>query len=301
MPLAAGGPVRRGQEKKPRWACLPAGSFCDYLPKRPPAAGAARRVSCDLPRGVPMSPLPPSVLKSDEVSARLEPILARFEEAWLAGGRPDLGDFIPPDEPERASLILELAHVDLECRIKHGLEARVEAYVRRFPELANAPEGMLDLIEAEFHLRHRTDSGVSADEYIRRFPGLREPLARRLAAAESLPEAVRTRLDCPGCKHTIPLADGPRPQDFTCPACGLSFRGDPGHPRPGLRSDLTRLGQFLIEAVVGRGAFGTVYRARDEELDRVVAVKVPRVGPTSPAEEDRFFREARAAAQLSHP
>ena len=45
-----------------------------------------------------------------------------------------------------------------------------------------------------------------------------------------------------------------------------------------------------------------VYRARDTELDRIVAVKVPRAGRfASRDDEDRFLREARSAAQLKHP
>lgn len=53
--------------------------------------------------------------------------------------------------------------------------------------------------------------------------------------------------------------------------------------------------------IVGRGAFGVVYRARDRDLDRIVAVKIPKNGPfASQEEEDRFIREARSVAQLSH-
>src|SRR5262249_40129467 len=48
--------------------------------------------------------------------------------------------------------------------------------------------------------------------------------------------------------------------------------------------------------------FGTVYRARDAELGRIVAVKVPRLDRSAtPAHVDRFLREARSAAGLSHP
>lgn len=61
------------------------------------------------------------------------------------------------------------------------------------------------------------------------------------------------------------------------------------------------LGRFEIRSVLGEGAFGTVYRARDPQLDRDVALKVPRfAGKQSREERERFLREARAAAGLHH-
>lgn len=57
------------------------------------------------------------------------------------------------------------------------------------------------------------------------------------------------------------------------------------------------LNRFTLEQRIGSGAFGTVYRARDERLQRPVAVKVI----DSPANGDRVLREAQAAARLTHP
>src|SRR3954453_10770544 len=59
---------------------------------------------------------------------------------------------------------------------------------------------------------------------------------------------------------------------------------------------------YRIESVVGRGGMGVVYRARELELDRVVALKV--VAPellADPAIRERFLREARTAASIEHP
>jgi eukaryotic-like serine/threonine-protein kinase len=61
-------------------------------------------------------------------------------------------------------------------------------------------------------------------------------------------------------------------------------------------------GRYRLEDVLGRGGMATVYLARDGELERPVAVKVLAGHLTDePSFRDRFFRESRLAAQLSHP
>lgn len=63
-----------------------------------------------------------------------------------------------------------------------------------------------------------------------------------------------------------------------------------------------RLGQFELLEELGLGSFGHVFRARDTELGRIVAIKLLRAGRLASREEvDRFLREARSAAQLQHP
>ncbi|GAB1817152.1 serine/threonine-protein kinase [Herbidospora sp. RD11066] len=63
-----------------------------------------------------------------------------------------------------------------------------------------------------------------------------------------------------------------------------------------------RLGDYTIEAVVGRGGMATVYRARDQRLGRAVALKVlaPQLAEDSRF-RDRFVRESRLVASIDHP
>ncbi len=64
----------------------------------------------------------------------------------------------------------------------------------------------------------------------------------------------------------------------------------------------TRLGPYEVVGVLGTGGMGEVYRARDSRLERFVAIKVlsPRLSAT-PDLLERFQREARAVAALTHP
>ncbi|HVJ68364.1 MAG TPA: protein kinase [Caulifigura sp.] len=75
-----------------------------------------------------------------------------------------------------------------------------------------------------------------------------------------------------------------------------------GYLDPSSKSEsLGRLAHYEVLEVIGRGAFGTVLRAFDEKLHRVVAIKVmaPELASTSPARR-RFLREAQASAAVRH-
>ena len=76
----------------------------------------------------------------------------------------------------------------------------------------------------------------------------------------------------------------------------LGFLAPPSRP-----DSLGRLGHYEVLQVLGRGGFGIVFRAFDDMLQRVVALKVlvPQIAATSPARK-RFLREARSSAQVRH-
>ncbi len=66
--------------------------------------------------------------------------------------------------------------------------------------------------------------------------------------------------------------------------------------------ELTHVGRFRVVDTLGQGAMGVVYRARDVDLDRMVAVKVSRSRSKLDVDgEDRLRREAQALARLVHP
>src|SRR4051812_26311998 len=113
---------------------------------------------------------------------------------------------------------------------------------------------------------------------------------------------------CPKCGK--PLA--PRAILGLCPECLLRAgfaTGTPAAPRnvapfvPPTPAELAPLfPQLEIIALIGQGGMGAVYRAHQPNLDRVVALKIlpPQTG-RDPGFAERFTREARALARLSHP
>lgn len=105
---------------------------------------------------------------------------------------------------------------------------------------------------------------------------------------------------CPHCQNPIELAGDSDLNDVTCPSCGSHFNlvaGETVSYRPSMEA----IGHFQLVERLGMGHFGTVWKAHDTELDRVVAIKIPRQEQLDAKQTEQFLREARAAAQLRHP
>src|SRR5215472_15954167 len=64
----------------------------------------------------------------------------------------------------------------------------------------------------------------------------------------------------------------------------------------------TKLGPFEVLGPLGAGGMGEVYRARDNRLDRTVAIKIlPQQLSNDPVRKQRFEREATTISNLNHP
>ena len=108
---------------------------------------------------------------------------------------------------------------------------------------------------------------------------------------------------CPNCGVTLPAGT----LGGLCPACLLKQGTDTATEpmlfvAPTLDEARRLFPQLEILALLGKGGMGAVYKARQPALDRIVALKIlPTAGPEGMGFPERFNREARALAKLSHP
>ena len=88
----------------------------------------------------------------------------------------------------------------------------------------------------------------------------------------------------------------------------MESNSDPTGPyRPAAAEEMPtvfpeRIGRYRVERVVGKGGFGIVYLAHDDQLQRLVAIKVPHRNLISlPEDAEAYLTEARTVANLDHP
>jgi serine/threonine protein kinase/WD40 repeat protein len=108
------------------------------------------------------------------------------------------------------------------------------------------------------------------------------------------------KVRCPHCQNPIEIIEQEF-EEIDCPSCGSSFNlvafGDTVSHKSKAPKNIAH---YSLVEQLGVGAFGTVWKAHDQTLDRTVALKLPRNGQLDGQDVDQFLREARAAAQLKH-
>src|SRR6516162_6920557 len=216
-----------------------------------------------------------------EMAGRVDAVCDRFEKAWQAGQQLRIEDLVAnATEPELAVLLRELVALEIEFRLQQGEQPLADEYRARFPSLE--PRILQAMIEA---VRNNPPPATG------RSPG-------DVPASSGVTPTNRVR--CPHCHNPIQLSDNGS-EEVLCPGCGSSFRIREA-TQTSTAAPMRQLGKFQLLDRVGLGAFGAVWRARDTELDRIVALKIPHTGLlTNETDLERFHREARAAAQLRHP
>ncbi len=152
-----------------------------------------------------------------------------------------------------------------------GERILVEDYLARSAALGGNAEAVLDLIYQEYILRRDMGENPDSSEYASRFPHLVAPIMLQFGVDAAIPSTFR-----------LPHERNLQSEHSLTP--------------------MERIGDYAIIAVLGRGEMGVVYKARDPNLNRVVAIKMMIEGRYGdPEQRERFRSEAQAIARLRHP
>jgi hypothetical protein len=200
-----------------------------------------------------------------------------LQRLWDEGKRPNLAEFLATAGDLPSEQLAEVVRVDQRQRWQNGNPVSVESYFARYPLLRDHAELAVDLIYQELLLRERQGEGPDPADYERRFPQYAKTVAQQIALHRTLAPPVST-----------------------WPWKGNTLLGDDVEPAPLPRLPPT-FGRYRIERILGQGGMGAVYLAHDTQLDRAVALKVPRFDKIDPQGIERFYREARIAATFHHP
>ena len=206
-----------------------------------------------------------------------EDILFRFERACQEHGA-SLETFLAElsfgHQTITPELLTELIRVDLEHRWLHGDRVLVEEYATLRPSLFRPPY-LRQLVDGEIEVRRLTESPCDMQELRQRFPDLEEVEIQRWSA--------RLQTNTTSTERSVET-DAPE-----------QSRG------PRLQAG-AQIGDYILEAEIGRGSFATVWKARHSKLSRLVAIKVPSAQSRSmPTAIERLQREARSIARINHP
>jgi len=239
-------------------------------------------------------------------SSRITDICDRFEKAWQHGTPPEIEEHLPVEASEpglRHRVLCSLVPIDLEKRWRTAADQdtstestvdskagriprrpRLSDYIDRYPDLGVLTELPVDLICHEYYCRRRWGDEPSHEEYLGVFAQYHPDLSDALARIDAELDAVQgpAQVEPPGAGYGEERASSKaQPEDENLP---------------------DSIGKYVVKGLLGKGAFGRVYRAYDPDLDCLVAIKVPqRDRIAEPEDADNYIREARMVATLDHP
>ncbi len=220
-----------------------------------------------------------------------------FEAAWQAGKLPMLDDYLGEVQGvARDYLVRELTNIALRYRKTNTGPAAAEMTMDLGVALPRMPVVPLAASPAV----RNENSGLTAPS--RSLPTQAVDTENTVAHSnQTMAPTGRLVIRCPHCCNGVELLAETPFEDITCHDCGSTFNLVDREKLTTAAAAPKAVGRFQLERKLGAGGFGTVWLARDGDLDRIVAIKIPRKGQLSPTEMEQFYREARAAAQLRHP
>lgn len=248
---------------------------------------------------------PHAELTHDEFTA-ISKAVHEFEALWRQTRNPAIGSFLPEiGDPLRLRLLIELLRIDQEHRWERGEHRLLEQYLQNWPELAEQPAAIQELLDAECLTRFCLEESPTRDELRRRFPQFADAVDLDRLRATALAEKGEASTAKAGGNDATMIGVKPQVGDELPATSSFPAKSETSAVLAARRIGLLtgkQFGRYEVRRLVGTGGMGAVYEARDTQLDRIVALKIPRGELVNdPVILQRFLNEARAAGAIRHP
>ena len=235
---------------------------------------------------------------------------AQFQALWLQGGIPDLASFLESQSKLSNAELVAILRIDQAEHWRALDRQHSEAYLARFPAIANESEAALDLIYAEYLLRKKFGPPPTIAEFVARFPRHAAQLRPQLqldALAESAAQSSGEHVDEFATQETLSILSAGINSE-TCDHLAatdvfpMPAGGRESSLPPTSRVNGRIVGNYQLVRELGRGGMGTVWEAEMLGTGRRVALKMVNRPISRDSEEaTQFLREAQLAASISHP
>jgi serine/threonine-protein kinase len=225
-------------------------------------------------------------LQTSDPNRGVEPS-RELEDLWQQGQRPDIREFLQQIGKISPGQVVRILCVDQWHRWQQGDRVPAEVYLQMHPALSEAQDDAFDLVYGEFLLREELGEQPSLDHFLQRFPQYTLQLQRQAKVHEAI-ESGGTP-DEPTVMQSVQPTGMVRTTEFAI--------------NPAAEPDWPTIPGYTIMSKLGQGGMGQVFKAMQNRLDRVVALKVIKQECLlqEPKAAKRFQREAQAAAGLNHP
>ena len=234
-----------------------------------------------------------------------ESIAKEFHQAWMENSTaPDVCEFLKNANSEyvhASEEILAVVLIDQYMRWKNGKSVGLKRYLDQVPGVADDPTLRTRLILEEYGFWSDANGGKSVDAFVELYDEILTDADKSMLHKK--PESWVNEVETQSLLRSN-TEDILEPGTLTHPMCIPTRFGQLKERKIERESERLpdSIGRYRILKVIGKGGFGLVYLANDEQLDRNVAIKVPHASLVPEGQDvDQYLAEARTVAALDHP